>query len=405
MAGRRHVVPGLLRLLGWGLVAALAVVAVLWWVARPATPDAFYAATGATPSRPGTLLKQEPFERGVPDGARGWRILYATTRADGAPAVASAVVVASRPPTSAPMPVIAWTHGTTGVASGCAPSLLDDPFANVPALKELLASGGIYVASDYVGLGSAGPHPYLIGEETARSVLDSIRASRQMKDVTVDPRTVVWGHSQGGHAALWTGILAPTYAPDVEIRGVAGIAPATNLRELIEAVQSTPIGRILSSYILSAYSAEYPDVSLEAYTACTKRIAAADLAGRCLAESGALFSAAQAMLMKGSLFGSPPGEGALGRHLEQNAPDRLLTQPLLVAQGLADQLVRPDIQARFVDRRCAAGQDLEYRTYPGLDHLSIVAADSPLTPDLMRWTQARLAGDAPLAGCRRTGSP
>ena len=47
-------------------------------------------------------------------------------------------------------------------------------------------------------------------------------------------QTVVWGHSQGGHAALWTGQLAPTSAPELDIAGVAALAPASNLPGLID---------------------------------------------------------------------------------------------------------------------------------------------------------------------------
>jgi hypothetical protein len=66
-----------------------------------------------------------------------------------------------------------------------------------------------------------------------------------------------------------------------------------------------------------------------------------------------------------------------------------LRQPLLIAQGLADDLVRPDVQARFVRGRCDAGEGLEYRTYAGRDHLTVVAPDSPLTRDLVQWTRDR----------------
>jgi len=64
-----------------------------------------------------------------------------------------------------------------------------------------------------------------------------------------------------------------------------------------------------------------------------------------------------------------------------------LRQPLLIAQGLADDLVRPDVQSRFARGRCDAGVGLQYRTYAGRDHLSVVAPDSPLTRDLVQWTR------------------
>lgn len=69
----------------------------------------------------------------------------------------------SRPQTD-PRPVIAWTHGTTGVVEGCAPSVIADPFANVPAVQPLLDKGWIFVATDYAGQGTTGPHAYLIGK-------------------------------------------------------------------------------------------------------------------------------------------------------------------------------------------------------------------------------------------------
>ena len=66
-------------------------------------------------------------------------------------------------------------------------------------------AGWVVVATDYSFAEKGGPHPYLIGEGEARATLDSVRAARQMSELTLDKRMVVWGYSQGGHAALWIG--------------------------------------------------------------------------------------------------------------------------------------------------------------------------------------------------------
>jgi pimeloyl-ACP methyl ester carboxylesterase len=248
-------------------------------------------------------------------------------------------------------------------------------------------------------LGTSGPHPYLIGEGEARSALDSIRAARQMKELRLHGGVVVWGHSQGGHAALWTGILAPAYAPELNILGVAAMAPASDLRPLLEAVQGTTVGRIMSSFVLRSYSEAYPDVKFDAYTAAPTRWLARDMSGRCLAGPAALFSVVEALAAGGSIFATPPTSRALGERLAQNTPSRPLPQPLLIAQGLADDLVLPEIQTGFVQRLCSAGQDLEYRTYVARDHLSLLAPDAPFTEELVRWTGDRLAGRPALAGC------
>jgi hypothetical protein len=95
-------------------------------------------------------------------------------------------------------------------------------------LPQILAQGWVLVATDYTGLGTEGPTPFLIGQGEARSVLDAVRAARQLKQVSLADKTVIRGHSQGGHAALWAGILAPAYAPGDNVIGVAAPAPASD---------------------------------------------------------------------------------------------------------------------------------------------------------------------------------
>src|SRR6476646_670978 len=64
-------------------------------------------------------------------------------------------------------------------------------------LDAMIGQGYIVVATDYPGLGTAGIHPYLIGESEARAVVDSVRAARDMPNSGATNRFAVWGHSQG----------------------------------------------------------------------------------------------------------------------------------------------------------------------------------------------------------------
>jgi acetyl esterase/lipase len=348
------------------------------------------------------LLRSEPFARGVPDGAAAWRILYTTTRGDQTPPLASGLVLVSEDAPAGRRPVIAWAHGTTGFDRKCAPSLLPKPFeaGATPALSEIVANGWVLVATDYVGLGTAGPHPYLIGEPVARSVLDSVRAARQLNDVELEERIVVWGHSQGGHAALWTGILAPEYAPDVDVIGVAALSPAAALQPLMAAAKDRLVGRILGSYVMSAYDAIYPDVDFDDYVRAPARILARATARRCLSGPEALVSVATAVGRE-SWFSRDPSEGALGVRLAENTPNRPIETPLMVGQGLDDPLVRTLDQRRFVDEICSAGRQVEYHTYDGFGHVDLVLERaSPLIDDLLAWTRERLDGLPPQPGCR-----
>lgn len=91
----------------------------------------------------------------------------------------------------------------------------------IMGLPELLKRGYAVVAPDYPGLGTPGPHPYLVGESEGHAVLDAVRAARNAPEAHAGQRFAVWGHSQGGHATLFAGLLAQSYAPELQLVGVA----------------------------------------------------------------------------------------------------------------------------------------------------------------------------------------
>lgn len=363
--------------------------------------DEFYTAPANPPDMPGALLRVEPFDRGIPDNARAWRILYTTTRDEGQPAVASGIVVAPIDDSATPRPLIAWAHGTTGVDETCAPSILEGGFETGAffALEDVIDQGWALVSTDYVGLGTEGPHPYLIGQGEARSVLDSIRAARAMDELELTDQTVVWGHSQGGHAALWTGVLAPDYAPDTDVIGVAALAPASNLTGLMEALPTVPGGGVFAAYTVSSYAEIYEDVDLDDYVAPGGQITVREMSERCLAEPAVFVSILSSLAVDFSSFTSDLNSGPLGERFVENTPPYDIEAPLLLGQGGADSLVKPEVQDEYVAEMCAAGQDVDYRVYEGLDHVPLVEADSPLIPELLEWTRARLAGEPADSTC------
>jgi uncharacterized membrane protein HdeD (DUF308 family) len=391
------------RLAGSGLALGLALVLVFvsLTLRRGApTPDAFYTPPASVPAQPGQLLRAEPYTREIPDGASAWRILYTTTRDEGQPAVASGLVVVPTAKARDGIPVIAWAHGTTGAVPGCAPSVID-PFESGAFfnLDQVLANGWALVATDYVGLGTPGPHPYLIGQGEGRSVLDSVRAARQLSDVSLGDDTVVWGHSQGGHAALWTGVLAPTYAPELTIDGVAALAPASNLPGLIDNLGNVTGGELFASYVIDSYSRIYPDVTYREYVRPGAQPIVREMAGRCLAEKSTLLSVLTIKSLDKTIWNGNPNRDAFAARLEQNIPTGAIRAPLLIGQGGADSLVVPAAQDAYVRARCDDGQQVDYRTYAGRDHVPLVEPDSPAVPELVAWTKDRLAGKPPIDSC------
>jgi alpha-beta hydrolase superfamily lysophospholipase len=124
-----------------------------------------------------------------------------------------------------------------------------------------------------------------------------------------------------------------------------------------------------------------------------------EMAGRCLAEPSTVLSIGTIMAMDKTMWSGDPNRGALAARLRENIPTGAIPAPLLLGQGAADQLVVPDAQDAYVAERCAAGQQVDYRTYAGRDHVPLVEPDSPAITDLIEWTTQRLAGAPPSNTC------
>jgi pimeloyl-ACP methyl ester carboxylesterase len=364
-------------------------------------PDAFYDPPSDMPRKPGELLRNEPLKDVMlPAGMRGWRILYATSVDDNTPATAVATVFAPTDPPAGPCPVIAWEHATTGLLQKCMPSLLSMTTKGVPWCNRIVMAGWVVVATDYSFAEKGGPHPYLIGEGEARATLDSVRAARQMSELTLDRRMVVWGYSQGGHAALWTGIVGPRHAPDLEILGVAAIAPPANIEKSL--AMNVEADKRFGPYLALSYSRFYPDITFEQALRHEALNAARQIVNLCCflpPEDQERIGALSATFEGPALATS--SNKALQARLEQNTADGLITAPVVIAQGLSDIVVPQSATDAYVKERCAAGQPLEYWTFLGRDHLTIVQPGTPLQELLIKWTTARFANEPQQPGCVR----
>jgi hypothetical protein len=135
-------------------------------------------------------------------------------------------------------------------------------------------------------------------------------------------------------------------------------------------------------------------------TTCVPRRACSTRRPRkCLSGPEALVAVVEAVATP-PYFSRSPAVAPLGQRLEENIPTGRVEAPLLIGQGLTDALAFPDVQAEHVADRCRDGQQIEYRTYEGFDHVGVVLdPKSPLPDDLVEWTQARFDGDPRPAGC------
>jgi acetyl esterase/lipase len=350
---------------------------------------------GEASGRPGSIIRVWPLEGGGPSGAGGtaFRILYRSTGLDGEPiAVSGAIFIPPGPAPAGGRDVIAWAHPTSGVVEPCAPSLMPDLAGTIWGLSEMLARGYVVVATDYPGLGTPGIHPYLIGVSEGRAVLDSVRAARDMPDAGASNRFAVWGHSQGGHASLYTGQLAASYAPDLKLVGVAAAAPATYLIELFDADKSSPAGKELTAMALYSWSELYHDPATSLVDPDAMHVFD-QLAHDCI-ESVAEFAAiekAEKPLNRESFLKVDPTEIEPWKSImEKNTPGQEPAgAPVFIAQGSADTTVRPEITKQFGEVLCKQGTRVEYVVLPGVTH-TFAAKDS--VGQALAWITERFRG-------------
>jgi alpha-beta hydrolase superfamily lysophospholipase len=374
----------------------------------------FYSPPSPLPAAaPGTLIRSVEVA-GVPEvpaGARVWRILYHSTTIGGADVAESGYVIA--PSTKAPAggyPVIAWAHGTTGFAAPCAPSLFTDAGGGVgpyliPSLALYLAAGYVVSAADYQGLGVAdGVHPYLLGSSEGRSVLDATRATRQISGLRTADTVVIYGHSEGGHAALFAAEMAPTYAPDLHVVGVVAAAPATGLSTLIATIGTSLGAQFLPYSIPTAYSwtKAYPDLPASAlFTPAGDAFAAAEVTHGCadqVAEAIVTRHITPSEVFAPGAASNP----AVQAHAVANDPGNVhTTVPMLVVQGTADHTVPPPLTDTYVTTKaCPIGDTIQYLHVTGANHGTVVIESAPT---IVAWMDARLAGSPAPSTCGRPG--
>ncbi|MEZ5179065.1 MAG: lipase family protein [Acidimicrobiales bacterium] len=196
-------------------------------VSAPALPAFYEVPDPLPPGQPGDIIKSEVVDA---PGVHGTvlRVMYHSRSVQGADiAVTGIIAVPDLTPAEGGRPVMAWAHGTTGIADECAPSL--DAVGAVDFANPMLDRGWVVTATDYEGLGTPGRHPYIVGDSEGRGVIDSVRAARNLAQADASDQYVVWGHSQGGHAAMFALHIAKDWAPELQLRGVVAGAPPSQL--------------------------------------------------------------------------------------------------------------------------------------------------------------------------------
>jgi len=365
--------------------------------ARAISPSTFYR----TPERggpvaPGKLVRAEPArDFALPPGVSAIRILYGTRTATNDDALASAVVlVPNGPPPANGWPLLAWAHGTSGVATECAPSLMKSLFYDWEGLYVYVTMGYAVVATDYTGLGTAGRHAYLEFRSNATDVINAVPAA-QAAVPALGQRWVAIGHSQGGLAVLGVAELEAASA-DPNFLGTVSLAGASDPGDAID--NALKIGQPVLNGLIAfwAYGVQTrsPELALQqVLTPTALKVFNRSVQHGCSEASGA-FSALRTDEMLQPGWRQVPQVRA---YLDGNKPGSRPTRgPLLLIGGGDDVLFTVAAGQKVARRICEAGGHMQLQVYPGLGHDPVVYGS---LADQMHWIADRFAGKAAPDNC------
>jgi len=397
-AARTRQLVGLITAVALCIAAALAVPAGAATAPAKGPKGAkFYKPPKQLPKGHGMLIWERKANGLTPiDGAKSnTLVLYTSRTPQGKTTAVSGVVsVPKGKPPKRGWPVISYAHGTTGNADVCAPTRVpagspQAPYVTYidPELRDWIAAGYAVVRTDYQGLGTPGPHPYLIGESEGRGVVDIVTAARQLNP-DIGKRYLISGHSQGGHAALFAAGLAAQYAPKLKLAGTVAYAPASHILEqasLLPSITSPSALSALAALILNGAASQSSAIDTSTLLTPPASALYPQINQTCEAQLGQPDSFGG--LAPSTLLNAYADTGPLLAVLGEQNPSVTTGAPILMLQGTADTTVFPFLTDELNDELVALGDQVTYSKYPGVNHGGIPAASED---EALQFMEARL---------------
>jgi len=368
----------------------------------------FYAVPPSLPDRPGVMLRTEAIaaQPELTAAARQERILYTSTDArwkSGVIPVSGTLYLPRGQAPSGGWPLVAWAHGTLGVADVCAPSWVGHKPRDATYINRWLQEGFAVVATDYQGLGRPGPHPYLFWEAEGRSVVDAVRAVLAANPSTIANEVVITGQSQGSASSIGASRIAPTYAPELKLRATiaTGVLPEfpegpIKLPELLGGMGTTryTMLRLVGGSLRDGEPSADELVNDQARPLLT-------MARETCGDGIRAYEQQHGIDMRNAFTVAPTRLTALMLPATEMSMVRM-PAPLFLGTGLADRTIPPQHQYAAAAALCAAGNPLAWKTYPGITHNGGVNA---AFDDELAFVRAARSGRPTTSNCDRLVKP
>ncbi|MFX0575312.1 lipase family protein [Nocardia nepalensis] len=353
-------------------------------------PDGFYSAPPDVGNfQPGDVIRSRPVAAAGFPGATAWQLLYRSTNSAGDPIAAVTTVLL---PVGGGLnrPLVSYQPFVNSLGMQCAPShsLFDGTMQEAPALNLLLARGWAVAVPDHLGPTSAYGAAHLGG----RLTLDGIRAVKRFPPADLAGSPVgMTGYSGGAMATGFAAALAPEYAPELPIVGVAQGGVPVNIAKLAADVGARPNPLFGLGFAAGlGLEREYPgQLHLERILNPAGWTLRGQVANACAAE----IIAAGANkdfddVFTGSMFDT---DATTMRVMHENSLETypgVPRAPLYEWHGANDE-VDPWLARQVTGRYCAAGTPVLFDVIPGADHNAAIFLGAPLA---FNYLSDRFAG-------------
>jgi hypothetical protein len=376
--------------------------------------DPFYSYSGTEPLQdiaPGTVLASRSIDlaagtTSTPVSAE--QLLYRTTGELGQPTVTVTTVIAPLG-TASPPRLVAYLSFYDALGDQCDPSYTlqggDPGSANQEQTEAEEAIIGAYVAAGFVLTipdFEGEDLEWTAGQEAGYGTLDALRATESYLGMAADSPVGLTGYSGGSIAADWASELAPTYAPALDLVGVAeGGIPVDYAHNLAYINGSSGWSGILPATLVALSRAF--GVNLEPYLSAYGKKLTAQVQSACIGSfEGAYPGLTVQQLVKKkyrNVF-TVPALVTINNDLIMGSTPGNPTGPLFMGVGDADGtgdgiMIVADVEA-LAHEYCGQGVGVQLAVYQGADHEE---AAVEFEPAAVTFLEARFAGVPFESGC------
>lgn len=366
-----------------------------------ADQDPFYAApSNIDDTVPGDVLDSRRRDAATYPGTDIWQIKYRSTNSAGDPIAAVTTVLMPRG-RGAGTPLVSYQAVVNALGTKCAPShgLFSDELVEAPAVYlGMVARGWAVAVPDYLGPTAA----YGAARMSGQITLDGIRAVQRFQQLPLaDSPVGLLGYSGGGLATSFAAALAPTYAPELEIAGIAEGGIPSDLAQIAQNLAYSPLphpGFGMAMAVALGLEREYPERFPITENLNDRGIALRNKmfneCRRSILVDGA-FNSARDLSTSASLADTPSAQKVL-RENSVTFHEGVPTAPLFVWHGVNDFIAPFRPVEDMVVRYCAAGATVQFRGYPGAEHFSATVIG---LPEAYLWLDARFRGEQAPSNC------